>query len=68
MDIQDFWVRVANMLINDKYRTWRTGQTYFNALKEIRPDLVEKVIALDIDPYYEDRNIPAFKKFLTENW
>lgn len=68
MDIQDFWVKVGHMLLDYEYRTWRTGQTYSNVLHEVHPVLAQRVVEQGIDPFYQDTNIPAFRRFITENW
>src|ERR1041385_2126541 len=47
---------------------WRMGQTYFNVLYEMRPDLSERIRSTPIDPFYQDVYIPAFLTFVAENW
>lgn len=48
---------------------WRFGQTCFNVLHDVRPDLSPKVRGNhDLDPFYVDHKLPAFFEFLKENW
>ncbi len=46
----------------------RLGQTYFNLLFKWRPDLTNKVINTDLDPFYNDDRIPRFLEFVKRNW
>lgn len=41
-------------------KTWRMGQTYFNVLREMRPDIAERIEVTDDDPFYDDGKIGAF--------
>lgn len=43
--------------------TWRAGQTYFNVLADLRPDLADQVRGTDLDPFYDTR-IAAFMEWL----
>lgn len=48
----------------------RIGQAWMNALREMRPDLYEKLMSHDsgrYDPFYNDRLIPAART-LVELW
>lgn len=50
-------------------RQMRVGQCYFFTLDKIRKDLMGKIIYKeDLDPYYNNKNIERFFKFLGENW
>jgi len=47
----------------------RRGQFYMNQLWKMRPDLYRRATAdKSIDPFYEDRLIPAFLAWLEANW
>lgn len=52
-----------------KHPEWRLGQTYYNVLHEVRPD-----IAIDVngviwkDPYYNDQYIPRFLEYVESIW
>ena len=50
---------------------WREGQTYFNVLRTLRPDLVDEVAAVTgtgADAYTTDRNLPVFLEWLETVW
>lgn len=47
---------------------WRLGQTYFNVLCELRPDLSERIRTTDLDPFYRDQIIPEFLNWVGEQW
>lgn len=49
---------------------WRLGQTFFNILHTIRPDLANKLrdCAEWADPYYDDHKIPLFVAYIAERW
>lgn len=46
---------------------WRIGQTYFNVLQAVRPDLAEEVRATAFDPFYEASPV-NFLHWLAERW
>lgn len=47
----------------------RPGQYAFNLLCQVRPDLSEQVRGrLQVDPFYNDRFIPNFIQFVSDNW
>lgn len=48
---------------------WRYGQTYFNVLAHVRPDLSEQVRGVvALDPFYKDENLPAFLHYIYPRW
>lgn len=47
---------------------WRMGQTAFNVLVNVRPDLSEQVRGTDLDPFYKDDRLLAFYQWVEENW
>jgi len=53
---------------NLEYPAWRSGQTYFNTLVEIRPGISEKLRGTDIDCFYNDAKIAAFLTKVKELW
>lgn len=45
----------------------RMGQAYMNALNSIKPELYKEITQMEsIDPFYKDKNLPAFFEYLTE--
>ena len=47
---------------------WRRGQTYFNVLHQIRPDLASRVRATRLDPFHDDRRVPEFLSWVNLHW
>lgn len=39
-------------------REWRYGQTVFNVLYALRPDLADRVHRTDLDPFNHDNRVP----------
>jgi len=44
---------------------WREGQAYFNVLETHLPHLANKVRGTDLDPFYRDDRIDAFREWLS---
>lgn len=44
----------------------RRGQAWMNALREIDPELFEKISGTEADCFYDDRKIEAFKRAVFE--
>jgi len=47
---------------------WRVGQTLFNILHQLAPDLAEEIRGAAIDPFYQDSRIPKFLEYIKKNW
>lgn len=48
---------------------WRYGQTVFNVLHVIRPDLAERMRgAYELDPFYRDDLTKRALNWIGENW
>ena len=58
----------ACTLVQRKHPEWRWGQTLFNVLYEMRPDLSEMYRGEQLDPFYNDRIIDAFLESVEANW
>jgi hypothetical protein len=52
----------------NRYRGLRGGQSFYNVLSYHRPDLAQKIAGTEFDPYYDDKNIPAFLEYVGSNW
>lgn len=50
------------------HKNWRYGQTLYNELYKIKPDLANKIRCTDYDPFYKDSDIPVFLTFIEEHW
>lgn len=46
----------------------RMGQSYFNALTVIRPDLAEQIRGTDIDAFHDNDLLPAMLAFVYKRW
>lgn len=49
---------------NPEYAGWRLGQTYFNILHRLRPDLADEIRGTSLDPYHFDSRIGLFRIWL----
>lgn len=64
----------AVIIANSQYQSWRPGQTAFNVLRSMRPDLSEKIRGTAMDPFSADfmRNgherIAVFLAHVREEW
>lgn len=48
---------------------WRLGQTYFNVLRNERPDISEQIRGdVRYDPFYQDKRINDFLGFVAQAW
>jgi hypothetical protein len=48
-------------------RGMRTGQAYFNAAYALWPQVVDRICGTNLDPFYDDANLPKFFAYLLEN-
>ncbi len=46
----------------------RKGQAHFNLLYNLNPELAQEVTDTEVDPFYDDTRLPAFYKWVEENW
>jgi hypothetical protein len=68
-DTMSYFQYIAEVMrVKDGNPDWRMGQTYFNVLRQYRPDLSEQVRATKLDPFHIDSRIDAFLEFVSENW
>lgn len=52
--------------VANKPEIWRIGQAYFNYLSEIDKELADSIQNLELNPFYNDGNLPAFFNYLME--
>lgn len=64
------YLRLVQTRCEDDIYKQRLGQHYSNALADVAEDLYFKMIRErpDLDPFYNDKNIPAFLAFVAEYW
>lgn len=55
----------AVLIGSARHTNWRLGQTAFNALSDMRPDIAEKIRTTPIDPFYADHLPNASEKIAT---
>jgi hypothetical protein len=66
VDLQRFWD--GYQTYQSEHASQRPGQALFNFLHLRRRDLAEKLRGSQFDPFYNDENIYAAKKFIESNW
>jgi hypothetical protein len=49
-------------------RGQRRGQWFANLLHTVDPALANRLIAVDVDPFYDDGKLWAAVQFVTEHW
>lgn len=69
LTFEEYLVMVANA--KRAHPEWRLGQTYFNVLYEVRPDLSDgkqAIRASAIDPFYQDHLVAVFLVDVARRW
>ncbi len=56
----------AAMRYRYRYPEQRVGQAFFNALVKPHTGLAEQIYGTLMDPYYDNRNLPAFLQKVME--
>jgi hypothetical protein len=51
-----------------RHPEWRRGQTAYNVLRRLRPDLVDEVLFTPLDPFSQDERLEAFLSYIEEHW
>lgn len=49
-----------------EYPRWRKGQTMFNVLLDLRPDIAERIRSTELDPFHRDEVVPKLLDWLKE--
>ena len=58
-------VRNRASMYSEAYSTWRGGQSFFNALDDLYPEMANEIRASENDMFYNEKNIDIFiKKFV----
>ncbi len=52
-------------MVRAAFPDWRPGQTWANVVCLLRPDLYEEMTGTEIDPFYRDDRVDAFRACLT---
>lgn len=66
MTFGDYCTLVAKT--SHEQRTWRIGQTAFNVLADVRPDLAERVRGTNLDPFHVTQRVPKFYEWTEAHW
>lgn len=66
LDFTDYLKLVV--IVRSENPSWRKGQTYFNVLHDVRPDLAELIRGTSIDPFYRECNFAEFMYRLSIMW
>ena len=48
-----------------KFQKWRLGQSYFNTLYTMHPEIANEVRGTEYSPYYDDKIIDKFLDYIT---
>jgi hypothetical protein len=67
MDYIDF-VLESTRYYNSNRADYRFGQAVYNKLNEIRPDIANKIIGTQLDPYYKTSVETNVWEFIRKNW
>jgi hypothetical protein len=51
-----------------KENDWRIGQSYFNALTVLRPDISEKIRGTENDAFHDNNLLPAMMREVYRLW
>lgn len=62
------FVVAADEYSQSRLPDWRIGQSAFNLLYRVRPDLAEMLRGSDFDPFYKNENLAAFYSFVMRQW
>ena len=49
-----------------KYEEYRWGQTFFNALYRLYPQVADKIRGTDKDPFYNDKKVSECIEFISD--
>lgn len=52
----------------EQHPEWRRGQSLFNALSAVRPELAEKLWAQGPDPFYLDDRLDEALLWIDQHW
>lgn len=71
MTFEEYVVAASNYAVNNKNE--RMGQAYFNTLVFNREEIAAEIVldanaGYPVDPYYNDKNLPAFLVYVASQW
>jgi hypothetical protein len=62
----EFMTEVGRAIM--KHPEWRYGQTVFNVMHSMHPELADKFRGTSVDPFYKDEMAEAFVSACLEEW
>ena len=66
MTFTEYLLKVVGQVVEIPH--YRTGQAYFNTLMDCKPEMAYFLKGTVLDPYYDDKNVPAFLAYVGEHW
>ena len=66
MNYLEYLLYTSDLQVENNH--WRKGQTLFNALYRVRPELADRYRGSDIDPFYRDDRIGEFLRAVERDW
>lgn len=67
-EFSEYVSAVCEHVFSEVTPSWRTGQTAFNILVQVRPDIAEMVRGSLYDPFYQDSRLAGFYDFVLRHW
>jgi len=58
------WVDLIRLFCEYLRKDLRMGQSYFNALAKVNPDLADKITDTEYDCFYDDNKVVNFIEYL----
>ena len=56
MELTEFFLYVVRRIHTDaEQHGWREGQSFFNFLAEVRPELAKRMRSTCVDPFFHDK-------------
>lgn len=60
------WVTLVKKMVDYTHKDLRIGQSWMNALYDIKPELYKDISGTNNDPFYIDENIHNFLTYLND--
>ena len=58
------WVNLIREFCKFLQKDLRMGQSYFNALAKVKPEVADQIIGTEYDCFYADKKVVNFIKYL----
>jgi len=60
-------IKKANQLMK-MFPTFRYGQALFGVLEDMDKEMADEIRGTGLDPFYDDKNVPAFLGYVCNTW